>query len=146
MGITQEEIKRWKLEGWVFRVKKVNGNRYITRRKGNAEKGLGRFKEELWNVINQTPTEPSRLKLINEVYRAIESMLEYDRTIYLQHSCSHIVDEYCYFWKHRDKQFLNFIDTQLGEGYYKPITDKNGTTCWVFKVDYFYCKNCPAYK
>ena len=43
MRISKDQIREWKKDEWKFRVKKVKGYKYISRRKGKDERGLGRY-------------------------------------------------------------------------------------------------------
>jgi hypothetical protein len=58
-SVSKDEIKEWKKDGWVFRVKEVKGKQYITRRNGKQERGLGRYDDKLWRLIKNTSIEPS---------------------------------------------------------------------------------------
>ena len=55
--ITEEEISRYIDQGYYFRVKEVNGIKYITRRKGREEKGMGRYTEEVWSMIQRARSQ-----------------------------------------------------------------------------------------
>lgn len=44
-------------DGWKFRVKTSKGIKYITRRRGQKERGMGRFTEEHWSVIERLKQE-----------------------------------------------------------------------------------------
>ena len=45
--INEEEVSGYIDQGYYFRVKEVNGKKYITRRKGREERSLGRYSEEV---------------------------------------------------------------------------------------------------
>ena len=51
---TEAELQALLKDGWYFRVKKSKGRDYITRRKGQTERSLGPFDEDLWNLIKRT--------------------------------------------------------------------------------------------
>ena len=72
---TQETINDWKKDGWSFRIKVVKGNRYITRRKGKQETSLGRYNNELWNMIEATSIEKTRQEERVEQEKRIMDML-----------------------------------------------------------------------
>ncbi len=70
-GVIQLSGKPWETlvleyfsEGWRFRVKTSKGNRYITRRRGQEEKGMGRFTVERWGVIERLKNEGSGTDII----------------------------------------------------------------------------------
>lgn len=146
MRFNQEEIKQWKLDGWTFRIKNVKGKHYISRRKGQQEKGLGRYDEGLWKLIENTSVEPSRSKQRIEAEKTIEKIIDVIRSTRMSVNCSHITDEYCHFWRFTEKPgFFKIADSQLGEGYYRQISVGEDSSFWVFKSRPFYCRECSAY-
>jgi len=50
---TIEDVRRLVGLGWRFRVKKSGDRRYINRRKGQREKSMGPYTEELWTMIQE---------------------------------------------------------------------------------------------
>jgi hypothetical protein len=147
MSISEEQIKEWKIEGWKFRVKKVKDKNYISRRKGREEKGLGRYSENLWRLIQNTRIEPSELEQRLEAEKLVENMLKQIRMYHMFLNCSNIVEGFCHFWKYDEKPgFFYIVDAKIGEGYYKQVVTEKGTPFWVFKAVRFYCKNCPAFR
>jgi hypothetical protein len=144
--VSGENIKKWKIDGWNFRKKTVKGYHYITRRKGKQEKSLGKYNEGLWKLIERTTIEPSLNEKRDKAKKTIVQILDLLRPIIMSTSCSHIVDELCFFWKYYERPgFFNIADAQLGEGYYRKISNKNEKEFWVFKARSFYCRNCSAY-
>ena len=97
MSISQKDVKKWKNEGWTFRIKKVKGNKYITRRKGNRERGMGRFDDDLWALIEDSGSEASevddKIKLKERVRRNIHRIMAY--TMY--RTCTHNIDGFCHY-------------------------------------------------
>jgi hypothetical protein len=49
-GSSEADIEAFLREGWNFRDKGVKGLRYVTRRKGQQERSLGPYSEELWGT------------------------------------------------------------------------------------------------
>ena len=45
-------LEQWVNEGYKPRVKKVHGNDYLIIRKGKAERSLGRFSQENWDLLH----------------------------------------------------------------------------------------------
>ena len=56
----ETQVHEYYRAGWRFRVKTSKGKRYITRRKGQTEKGMGRFTNERWGVIERLKDEHPR--------------------------------------------------------------------------------------
>jgi hypothetical protein len=152
MSFSREEIREWKREGWTFRVKTSKGKRYISRRHGKfGEKGMGRYSEELWNLVQNTDIEPSpseqRQAYYEEAKETFVEVLRFSRTMEMMRDCSHIKDGFCHFWKYEEKGYLfSLADEVLGEGHYKQVIKENGSRYWVFKLDVLICSNCPGYK
>lgn len=146
MSIDRDQIGKWKKEGWKFRKKKVKGNLYITRRLGNQERGLGRYSDEVWRMIENTPIEPSKREQINELKKMAQDLLKEIRAADMSYYCTHIVDGFCNFWRVKEKiGVLQYIDSVIGEGYYKLVESRDGSSFWVFKATGFYCADCPAF-
>jgi hypothetical protein len=146
MSIKRDEIKQWKINGWRFRKKTVKGNQYITRRKGKLERSLGRYNEKLWKLIENTAVEPTPSELQREAKKIIESIMELIRQNSMSRSCSHIIGEYCHYWRFSEKTgFFDIADNRLGKGYYRKVEIAGKTSFWVFKAEPFYCRNCSAY-
>lgn len=85
------QLKNWRDEGWVFRVKKTRKKRYIVRNKGQSEKSLGRFTDELWNKINEIQMVGAKIKLPEEELELLE-----------QRSLENMV----YFYRHELRQIM----------------------------------------
>ncbi len=147
MSVSPDEIKEWKKEGWKFRVKKVKGKQYITRRKGKHEKGLGRYNDKLWKLIQNTKIEPSELERKLEAEKMVEDILKILRVHHMSLNCSHVVAGFCHFWRYGEEPgFFNIVDDRSGEGYYRQIVPGKGPLFWVFKAVNFYCKDCSAFR
>jgi len=147
MSVSQDEIRKWKKEGWKFRVKKVKGNQYITRRKGKNEKGLGRYNDKLWKLIQNTKIELSEFEQKLEAEKMVEDILKIIRVHHMSLNCSHVVEGFCHFWRYDEEPgFFNIVDDRIGEGYYKQIVTGKGPPFWVFQAVNFYCKDCSAFR
>ena len=143
----EDEIKEWKKEGWKFRVKKVKGRQYITRRKGKHERGLGRYSDRLWKLIQDTKIEPSEFERKLEAEKMVEGVLKMIRVHHMSLNCSRVVEGFCHFWRYDEEPgFFNIVDDRIGEGYYKQIVPGNGPPFWVFKAVNFYCRDCSAFR
>lgn len=62
-------MKKWISEGWKFRIKTSHGRKYITRRKKGEERSLGKYNENLWNLIKESTIEKTL-----EKERSIEAL------------------------------------------------------------------------
>jgi hypothetical protein len=145
MSVSRDEIKNWKNDGWTFRIKTVKGNKYITRRKGKQEKGLGRFDEKLWKLIQQNSVLSKHIKERTEAQNSITAIVEIDRILKMSLDCSHIVDDFCYFWKYAEQpSFFRIADNVSLSECYKKV-DFGKSSFWVFIAAPFYCRNCSAY-
>lgn len=111
MSFSQEQISEWKKDGWTFRVKTSKGKQYITRRRGQEERGMGRYNDKLWNIIKDTDREydlhkqqqTEKENAINE----IEYRIKLNRAFEMGRSCSHSIDGFCHFWRHNFKPFFS---------------------------------------
>ncbi len=143
----EDEIKEWKKEGWKFRVKKVKGKQYITRRKGKHEKGLGRYIDNLWKLIQDIKIEPSEFERKLEAEKIVEDIIKMIRVHHMSIYCSRVVEGFCHVWRYDEEPgFFNIVDDRIGEGYYKQIVPGKGPPFWVFKAVNFYCKDCSAFR
>ena len=152
----EKDIKSYIREGWHFRSKTVKGRKYITRRKGQMERGIGPYNPELWDLITQLvsqvdtdekhliKTRPLSNKNSNERKVFTQSIVtdEYDtkwrklleqismyRGIQMMMSCTHRDSEgYCSYWNWEKKpNFFQLLETLMGdESYKKKEILKNG--------------------
>lgn len=114
--------------GWSFRIKTSKGRQYITRRRGQEERGMGRFTEELWSVIERlknelletvnhapgkvaantdTPSEsehnesevlPKGLSRREFLVKRIEDSITVHRGGLKMGGCMHNMNSYCTYW------------------------------------------------
>jgi hypothetical protein len=147
MSVSRKEIKKWKVDGWSFRKKKVKGYQYITRRKGKQERSLGKFDENLWKLIENTTLEPSKVERRNDTEKKIENVIDLIRIHQMSQTCSQIHEGFCYFWRFKEQPgFFRIADNGLGKGYYRQVKIGDKPHFWVFKAKPFYCRNCSAFR
>jgi hypothetical protein len=147
MSVSRDQIREWKKDGWKFRVKVVKGKRYVSRRRGGEEKGLGLYDDGLWRLIRDTGVGPSDLELRGEVEGVVEGLVKVIREYHMSSSCVYIVDGFCDFWRYRERQgFFNIVDVRRGVGYYREVVTGEGSSYWVFRAERFYCAGCPAFR
>ena len=161
-------------EGWYFRTKTVKGRRYITRRKGEKERGMGPFDPDLWAMINmlvqQTAEEEesvlekgtvnlprrtthldSGAREFNMKFGRLFEHISMYRGIEMMQTCIHLDEEgYCTYWNWEKKpNFLGLLDELLGsECYEKRRISKKGLSVdrWMVKAFQWYCSSCPVYQ
>jgi hypothetical protein len=167
-----EKIKKLIMDGWSFREKTVSGNRYITRRKGQTERGMGRFSDDLWSLISNSLNEgdpPRSTEISGSVHEnqvsdnekiflnsraktnhLLEEGILMDRAVYMMTNCVYRDEEgYCIFWNW-DKQpvFFRYSDElSIGE-YTRKMVYINGVenSRWVYFASPWYCKACPSFE
>jgi ribosomal protein L34 len=145
MSLSQDDIQNWKDDGWKFRVKTVKGKKYITRRRGKQEKGLGRFDEILWKMINRGSILSKKDLERIEYEKQIESLMYVYRGFEMSLDCVHITDGYCFFWKYDEQPgFFRLADSISAGTYYRKV-DHDAKLFWVFIALPFYCRGCTAY-
>jgi len=167
--ITTEEISNYVKQGYYFRVKEVNGTRYITRRKSREEKSLGRYTDEVWSMIEQEqkhkdkatdgkpaeiisekPDEPTPLNTLGLLEQIIEEVA-IGKGLIMYIGCLHNVEGTCTYWHWETKPgFFDTLDRLDASGprSYK-LTDivHKGQIVkrWTVKAQVAFCMNCPAY-
>lgn len=146
-----DQLKNWRDEGWTFRIKKSKKKKYITRRKGQNERGLGPFNDELWKKINEIqkgvekkiedrPTEHDMRKWVLDV-------INMNRAFIMSTDCRNRDEEgYCMGWQWpKEAGFLSYAKNLLGI-HFKPIRDMNGNEVYVFFATGLYCAGCTIYQ
>jgi hypothetical protein len=168
----EDEIRRFISDGWNFRTKTVKGHRYITRRKGQTERGVGPHDPELWKLITDireqaktekdsltvleaeeaTPTRHSEewLRKRTELTTQLDYRLSIERGGIMMTSCPHRDREgHCVYWNWEDKPgFFEIADDLDMSHLYvkKKISSEGGMTeKWVFWASPWYCSNCTVY-
>ena len=169
---SEEEIKKYIFDGWNFRRKISKNREYITRRKGQVERSLGPYTDELWSLIaklrleshHEQEKQPEKTGLkIDQGYEArseskvsldfedhIHEKLHFDRTIKMMTECLHRDREgYCTYWTwEKQPRFFKGIKQLYGEDLYmkKETMIKNKTVKqWMMRTPAWYCTDCPAY-
>ena len=151
---SEEEIKEFIEDGWSFRIKKSGDRHYITRRKGQAEKSLGPYTEELWDMIIKSQTKKtnhmSSVSPYNILKRDMEYNLKLERGARYVATCLFIdKDRFCTFHRYKNKpKSFKIEDKIYKEGFskLKELT-VNGVKeqVWVHRADILYCAECSAY-
>jgi hypothetical protein len=166
--ISEEEISGYIDQGYYFRVKEVNGKKYITRRKGREEKSLGRYAEKVWlmilraqnqiDAISEKPTEtisdqpdekpkPDTRGTLDQ----LKEEISLSKALIMFTNCMHITEGLCTYWHWETRPaFFDTLDKFDGvpESLYE-LTDivQEGRIDkrWAVKAQVVYCMNCPAY-
>ncbi|UCD45990.1 MAG: hypothetical protein JSV27_05755 [Candidatus Bathyarchaeota archaeon] len=172
MKIDEDEIRGLISDGWNFRAKTVKGHRYITRRKGQTERGVGPYDPELWKLITnlreQAKTEKNSLTVReydevtrtrhseewlrkrNELMTQLDYSLSINRGSTMMTSCHHRDREgHCIYWTWKEKPgFFKIVDDlDMNYLYVKKKISSKGvmTEKWVFSASPWFCSNCTVY-
>jgi hypothetical protein len=167
--ITKEEISDYIDQGYYFRVKKVNGYKYITRRKGREEKSLGRYTEEKWSMIEQTrkPTDDSKVERSPEViackpdeitsvkpmelFKQFMEEASLSKGLIMFTDCMHKEDTLCTYWHWETRpSFFDTLDKLDGSDpssyqLTEFLSEGQKVQRWNVKAQVAFCINCPAY-
>jgi hypothetical protein len=171
----REIILRYIRDGWNFRIKTVKGRRYITRRRGQEERGLGPYNENFWNLISHlvqlnaetgAPQAQDRRIPKTEAYKPSEGKpelvhfeedfgrllekLSMDRGVTMMMSCGHRDGEgFCTYWNWEEKpDFFELMDELHFDVFYMKKTifvGSHESERWVLKAMHWYCWGCSAY-
>jgi len=147
--VNEETILGYIEQGWYFRTKVVKGRRYITRRKGQEERGFGPFDPDVWATIDQmremSDEEPRSIgkgprpdegagessrvvsdrtrpgEVTESEWSRLDKEISMDRGIQMMMSCVYRDDEgYCSYWDWEDKpNFFGLLDDLIGGEIYK---------------------------
>ena len=170
---SREEINRFIEDGWNFRVKITSGRSYITRRKGQKERSLGPYTEELWSLIgellNPSPKEIGELTKLDvkhsEVTRAqdkmvarvreltekIDKAIMLHRGLHMMQNCYYNVDGFCEYWRWEERpHFFDIIDElwdpDIGDySRRRVVLTIEPSMQWMIKASIPYCATCNAY-
>jgi len=167
--ITEEEISRYINQGYYFRVKEVNGIKYITRRKGREERSLGRYTEEVWSMIERALSQTDEAIGEKPVETTVEKPVEItsldplglleqlkeevslSKGVIMFTNCLHKVEGVCTYWHWESKPrfftILDKLDGQDQSSYMLTDIVHEGRTekRWTVKAQVIFCMNCPAY-
>jgi hypothetical protein len=158
---SREEIEAFASDGWKFRKKLRKGILYVSRRKGRDEKGLGKYSDEYWAMIEdviksladrQKPAgivkaQPRSNEVTDPLILAMKE-LEHNINVHVYMQCQHKEDnDFCGFWLLEDlprhgKQ-LNKKDLEY---LFRKVNSIDGKTqAWAFKTTVGICSDCPRY-
>jgi len=131
--VDEETILGYMKQGWRFRIKVVKGRRYITRRKGQEERGFGPFDPYVWATIGQMREKmldeeprsiergprldegvgessrvvPDRIRPVEDMesmWKRLDEAIAMDRGVQMMMSCMYRNDEgYCSYWNWENK-------------------------------------------
>jgi hypothetical protein len=140
---SEEDIRTWIKEGWKFTKRTRKGHVYITRRKGaNLERGLGRFKQSLWERIEKISRKPEEPQRETDPLSIFYSLIELNRAALSSQDCMHIDDKgYCTYWRWGPEYSLL---RYRGDLVMKKVTDE-GKPTYLFHAHTKYCQGCTAY-
>lgn len=158
----EDEIRRFVSDGWNFRTKTVKGHLYITRRKGQTERGVGPYEAKLWKLImdlrEQAKTgkyslavlEPEEATLTRARTQELDHRLSMDRGTTMMMSCLYKDREgHCVYWNWKEKPgFFKIVDDIAWIGLYvkKNISSEEEINeKWVFQASPWFCSKCTAY-
>ena len=145
--LTKEELKKLVKEGWKFRNRKINGKYYITRRKGKSERGLGRYNEDLWKMIQEIVSDAqtkkgSHLSEIKDLW--LEQLPHYHAVIKVVSCLFRDKDGYCSFYEVPDHLGKTEMEQSQRNDLYK-IVSIDDKEVRFYKVNMEYCRNCSAF-
>jgi len=168
--VDEEEIKKYFLNGWNFRIKTVGGKKYITRRKGQKERGMGKFSKKLWrlisdihedvntsesressksNHVDQNSDNEGLIESRKETHRLLECGVLKDRGGYMWKNCIYKDEEgYCIFWNwEKPPNFFRFSEELSLDNHKLKMVYINGleTSRWVYSASPWYCQSCPTF-
>jgi hypothetical protein len=150
---SEKELKEFIGDGWRFRVKKSKDRHYITRRKGQAEKSLGPYAEELWDMIIKLQTRKKNPRATVSASRLrqkeFEEHLKMERGARYMTTCLFTEDGFCTFYRYKNKPESFKIEDKIyteGLSKIKELT-VNGKTehVWVHRANIPFCAECSAY-
>lgn len=166
---TEEEISNYIDQGYYFRVKEVNGKKYITRRKGREEKSLGPHTERVWSTIlnaqkqknesnSEKPAEPTSEQPDEKPIQAAHGILEQlkeeislSKALIMFTNCLHIMEGICMYWHWETRpgffDTLDRLDSVPQSSYMLTDIVQEGRIekRWTVKAQGLFCMNCPAY-
>ncbi len=143
MEPSDTEIRNWINEGWKFTRRTRKGHIYITRRMGaNKERGLGPFKQALWDRIEKIKRGPDEPHRETDPMSLFYSLVEVNRAILNSLDCLHRDNGgYCTYWRwDQDNSLLRY----RGDLEIKEIKDE-GKPVYLFHAQAKYCGGCNAY-
>lgn len=152
---SEEDIRAFIREGWNFRVKPSRGRRYITRRRGQDEKSLGPYSDELWGTIERLREQRAHLpEYVSEIMKVqeralkdLDEHLSLERSVHMMINCVH-KDEggNCIFWTWSSKPNFYEYAEELFVGKDIRLVGGRGSKKWVVRASTWFCKYCPAFR
>lgn len=168
--VSEENLRRYKKQGWNFFIRTVAERRYITIRRRGKERSLGSYSDDLWKVIesidNKGPRKDIPRSLINKLeppkgltqslgigeaespfHMTVEEINQYI-VIYKFQNCLRIeADGFCGYWRLEELPDhgiqLNQMEMKF---FFKKLKQDNGKTdAWALKPLPSICHGCPAY-
>lgn len=156
---SRKQIEEFALNGWDFRVKPRKNKKYVSRRKGPQEKGLGRYTDEYWEMIQDvkrslTEAKEKSMQTQTETKETIHPLLiaweelEQNMKIYLNFRCLYLEhDRFCGYWLLEDlPRHGKQLDQTILEDYFRKVNSVDGKTqAWAFKPTKGVCSSCPSF-
>jgi hypothetical protein len=133
---------------------------YITMRKGQIERSLGPFNEDLWQRIRIMEQKHAQMKVKTrdseigerawrkEIARSRDRclmLLNFERSKIISKNCRYIVDGYCHFWIWSyEPSFLEYMKKVYNqdESLIRILSEEK----LMFKSNMYYCSGCPSYE
>jgi hypothetical protein len=166
--ITEDEIIKLLEEGWTIRQKKRKKWKYISIRKGNKEKSLGRYDEEKYaelknlektikepssKMLAQKEEEEQTIKIHQELeesrrrIKEFEDDLQLHRGLFKTLNCIYKHEGYCTFWTWNVKPVFKDYESIIFKIEYKKMKiSKTGGEVWLIKATSQFCKFCSVFK
>ncbi|MFC1803095.1 hypothetical protein ACFL0D_03910 [Thermoproteota archaeon] len=155
---SSEEIKELVEAGWNFRIKKVKGKNYITRRKGQTEKSMGPYNEKLWTNIREIVKKKPKLseKSVTSLskfeilFKKWDEQLGTIRGFNAMNTCLFLDKErFCSYYGYNRKPGFMLTGEKMTDIDFIKLKEfnQNGVKkhLWIHKANIEYCKNCHAY-
>lgn len=158
---SREEIETFVADGWIFRKKYRKDNLYVSRRKGRDEKGLGRYSDEYWamieDVVKGLTKEPKSAGILQNHTESKEVFdplilawkeLERNMNTYVFMQCLHVeADHFCGYWLLEDlpKHGKQLSQKDLEYNFKKVNSVDGKTQAWAFKPTVGICSICPKF-
>ncbi len=168
--LTENEIRAFLDDGWYFRKKRSMGRDYITRRKAQAEKSLGPYEDDLWNIIVKLEKEKfpkvleptlktdkdldikqtEKLDDYLNLAKDLSQHLSYERAAHLTLNCKYKGrDGFCSYWSWGVQPSFFILAKEVGHGNdfdkRKVAEDQGSESKWFVRAMPWFCKDCPVY-
>jgi hypothetical protein len=161
--VSSESIRNLIMEGWRLRKnpKKVRNSTYITLRKGNREKGLGKYSEERFRRFNRIQDEvlgkqrenDTHYQNFGQVFVSADKSLDkfmmhiqYQRGHYKRTNCVYVKEYFCSYWKWEQKPPIEWLIPPFHMDSKKVLIPELGEERWVLQATVQYCTLCTAFQ